>query len=317
MLSEFYDQIQWSTETAGLVFNHELGLWEINVTKPGILYIIINADGHSRSHCVNVIEKFLPKYTNITMFVDEKIPLEFEGELVDNFIRKEVSDPEIITFGDNLTVVAHKPGKAEVIIEGSIITIHVYEAKNLILQCNKTNLKTGDPVFVGSYVYIVPFIETDRGLLPPKTIEWKIDGNDNWEQLYDNSIIIKGEKGGNVIVNAIYINNNEKFEKTITIYFDHKLQLTNQDHINIPLGTTYNLNVVNNEMKKHVTYQIIPYSRSTTNNNVTIDQKGQIYAGSEGRYVIIVNYKSQWLTIPLTITKPSKLYLQSENTQIV
>lgn len=318
--SEFYDQIVWqSNPRDNLTYNNETGKWEITVTKPGRLELILIADDIRRSHPLVVFEKILPKKDHITMFVGETLPIEFDG-LDKDRIKIDSSDPEIVSFGNNLIATAHKPGIVNATayfpdypgFDKVNITIHVLEAKRLILECNKTNLETGDPVYVGSYVHVVPYIETDIGLLPPKTIKWQIDGSDSWEKLYDHSIMIQGEKEGTVVITASSIND---LQNQTRIYYDYKLKLTNPGHIKIPVGSTYDVKPIDD--LQNVTYEIAPYNCLHKVSGVTINETGTIHAGSEGRYVVIVNYKNQWEAIPLTITKPSKVYLQSEATQIV
>lgn len=197
-------------------------------------------------------------------------------------------------------------------VEIAAITINVLEAKNLFLKYNKTDLREGNLLYVGSYVQVVPYIETNLGLHQPKTIKWTVDGSSNWIELYDHSIIVKGEKEGTVFIEASSIND---LHSNVMIDFDYKLQLQDKDRINIPLGATYDVKTVDENMKD-VKYQIISPSNNQVS-GVSIDEKGQIYAGEEGQYIVIVRYKSQWQVIPLTITKPAKLYLQSDEGQIV
>lgn len=314
---EFNDQIKWSSETSNLYYNKSTGFWEITTTKPGKLEIIIVADNIRKTHTVNVLEKVAPKYEYLTMFVGEKIPLEFNGNIEKDTIKVKSNDIEVVSIEENLVAVAHKPGMIQATVyskfENSIITIHVIEAKKLILKCNKTNLQTGDPVYVGSYVHIVPYIETDIGIFPPKTVSWIVDGNYNYEILYDNSIVVKGEKEGTVVVTASSINN---LINNTMIYFDYQLQLQNKEHINIPLGSTYDIKIVDENMT-NITYKIIAESNQQNNNRVTINKDGQIYAGAEGQYIVIIRYKSQWQVIPLSITTPSKLILYPESSNTI
>lgn len=319
--SKLNDLFHWSTETPDLIYNKKTGFWEMNASKIGRNEIILIADDHRRSHIVHVFNKIVPKYDYLTMFVGEKLSLEFANDINEDLIQVTSSNPEIVSFENKIVAVSINTGIIQACIYfidlptvvNANITIHVIEAKNLILEYNETNIQTGDPVYIGSYVHIVPYIETDIGLFTPKSILWNVDGSDNWEYLHDNSILIKGDKEGTVIVSASSINN---LTKSIKIYFDYKLQLKNQDNINIPLGGTYDIKNVADKIPD-IQYKIIAESPQYDVDNVTINKSGQIFAGAEGKFVVIVKYKNQWKTIPLTISKPTQLFLESEKGNII
>lgn len=316
---EFYDQVTWSTPNGDLKYNNETGKWEITATEPGRLELILTADDSRRSHTVTVFEKIKPKHDYIRMFVGESQAIEFEGLDTDK-IKINSSDPDTVSFDDGLIATAHKPGIITAtayfpdypFFDNQNITIHVLEAKGLILECNKTNLRTGDPVYVGSYVHVIPHILTDIGPVPPKTISWTVDGSDNWMKIYDHSIVIQGDKEGTVVIDASSING---LSNKTEIYFDHRLALANGGHIKIPVGTTYQVRP--SVDLENVTYTIAPTSCKDAVSGVTINETGHITAGAEGRYIVIVGYRNQWEAVPLTITTPSKLILESEAAQIV
>ncbi|OHT17140.1 hypothetical protein TRFO_12669 [Tritrichomonas foetus] len=309
-----YQHIKWTAYPENLRLNPETGKWEITMTEAGRFEIELIADDVRRTHDINVYETMQFPYDSITMFVDEKKTLKVYGgpEKLD-MIKIESTNNDIVAIEDNAIAHALKSGSIDVIasvpenpkIGPATLHIRVLDAKDLILDYDS------DHVYVGSYVHIRPFIETDNGQIPASSVGWNVDGNDQWEKLYDNSLIVQGTKEGVVIITAT---TPQHLSKTITIYFDYKLTILDPEHIKIPIGSSYNVQIENN---LDVTYTLTPLNADQGMKYTSISKEGTITAGSEGRYILVVQYKQQWQSRSVSITAPKMMLLQSLAAQVV
>ncbi|KAH0789760.1 putative nuclear pore protein [Histomonas meleagridis] len=300
-----FDLITWACKPDNLTKvdkNH----WEIVPQKPGRINIEIWADDIRSTHDIDIYSNMIFPTDFIKTFVNDKTILKVIGG-PDNtsqilFIS---NDTNVVEIKDENIAISLRPGNATIkaIVPekpemGTCeLRIRVLEAKELILE-----MSTYTP-YVDSYVKIIPLIDTDDGIVSARSVSWNVDGNDKWEKLYDNSLMIQGEKEGYVIITAL---TPHSVSKTIKIYFDYKLELNMPNHLLLPIGAHYDIKVQNN---LPVNYSIQTIEGSDV---ATVNDDGLLTINSIGRFVIIIKYKQQWRAVSVTASIPSSLYLQSQ-----
>lgn len=316
---ESLQQVNWKIiSPENHEFNKDTGILTFTPTKAGIEEIHVVADDIRGSLPVQIYDKMQFALSNQTLLVGDRKFLKLNGNPGLSKIVIESSDPEIITIEDGQVAVCKAPGVVQVTarfkddnnIEPTYATIRVLRALDLLLT---VDVKENTNLFVGSYAHVIPHIQTDSSdpefkFIPATTVTWNIKGNNNWEKLYDNSIIIQGDKEGAVTVKGSIP---QKFTKTVTIDFDERLKLLTPEHVKIPIGSTFDIKVVNNLPVK---YQLNKLEGDSGN---FVDENNTLHAKAKGRFILIVTYKQQWQAVPVTITEPVKLFLQSEAAQVL
>ena len=274
--------------------------WTMVALEPGRYDLEITADDIMATHTVKIFDRMTFEDELIYMYVNEKRILHVVGG-PDN--PKDVeyvsNDTNIVRIEEGTLMVATHPGFAEITAHVPInpaiipakLRVRVLEARALLLE-----VSTQTP-YVDSYVHIVAKIETDIGIRDATTVAWEVDGNNQWEKLYDSSLMVKGANEGFVIVTA---STQQQLTNATKIYFDYKLNVLTPRNILLPVGTRYAITVEDN----------LPVSVTSTGPAIRLD--GQtIHAEQEGESVVIVRYKQQWTVIAVTVSKPNLLYLNS------
>ena len=274
--------------------------WTMVALEPGRYDLEITADDILATHTVKIFDRMTFEEDLIYMYVNEKRILHVVGG-PDNpkDIEYVSNDTSIVRIDDGTHMVAVHPGFAEITahvpsnpaIKPTTLRVRVLEARALLLE-----VSTQTP-YVDSYVHIVARIETDIGIREATSVAWEVDGNNQWEKLYDSSLMVKGAKEGYVIVTA---STWQQLTNTTTIYFDYKLNVLTPRTILLPVGTSYVVTVEDD----------LPVDVTCPTNGVKIEGN-TIHAQQEGEYVVIVKYKQQWSVIGVTVSKPNLLYLNS------
>ncbi|OHT17285.1 hypothetical protein TRFO_41134 [Tritrichomonas foetus] len=296
------DMIQWTSAPSDLQKVKD-NIWEIVATKPGRLEIDIAADDIHSSHSVTVFDKMSFPKPYITMFVGDREPLKVIGGPETGIVFTS-NDTSVVDVGNNKEVVALSPGNATVIatipehpeMGSTDLHIRVINVAKLVLE------QSIDKMYVGSYVHLQPFYITDMGKIPPPEVSWTVSGNDQWEKLYDNSLMIQGDKEGMVTVTAT---TPHKLSESKNLYFDYLLRVTTPQDLNLPVGSSYKIEI-ENSLPVH--YNVIPLEGKQ---GAKIDENGLLTVTEEGKYIVIVQYNKQWTAVHVTVSVPPKLYLQS------
>jgi len=304
--------INWTTETNGLhnTFNNE---WELTPTSTGRIAIIISADNIRATHFVDIIDRLMfANNDTIYMFVGENRFLEVRGGTQSlNDVVLASSNSSIVSTNNNLEIIALSSG--DVVITASdpfkptlgkpSVNVHVMEAVELILHQSVEN------PYVGSIIRIRPEVLTDIGLMPPNKIQWTICNNDNWEKLFDNSLILYAEQSGIIVVTASIQN----LTKTLEINVDPVLKWKTPNLIRIPVGSEYSVSVENNVA---CDYFVKPLECSKKN-MATIDENGTLLITEIGEYVVYARYADQLISATIISSIPSSIFLKVESSSII
>ena len=174
-----YQHITWTwSPTENLTRNPETNKWQMECQSSGRFEFEIMADDVSRTHDINIYEKLAFPEDSITMFVNEFKALRVAGGPENfNMIKLESTNSSIVNIEGNVAY-ALTSGSIDVIatvpenpnIAPATLHIRVLDAKDLSLVYN------GDNLYVGSYVHIRPYIETDGGPIPANRVGWIVDG---------------------------------------------------------------------------------------------------------------------------------------------
>ena len=306
-----WQQVQWTSAPKELFNDHD-NVWKITATKVGPLKIDIGADDIHASHSVMVFDKMSFPQGEIEIFVGDTIPLKVVGGPEKGIIYTS-SDPSIVDIDHSNNAIGLKPGTVSITatvpdhleMGNASITIHVIQIEKLVLE------QSIDKMYVGSFVHIIPLYYTNRGIKPVPEVNWTVSGNDQWEKLYDSSLMVQGEKEGLITLTAV---TPQKFSESKNLYFDYKLTIKSPVDLSIPLGSSYQIEIENN---LPVNYTIIPITNGLSSEANTVNNNGLLKTKQEGKFMIMIAYNDQWSAIHVTVTKPPKLYLQSLSPSVV
>lgn len=303
--NDTFKNIKWNEDTKYLQHIGKSEEWVVTPVEEGMLPITITANNAIRgTKFINISAKIEFQDSTIVMFVGERRPLNLRGGSSALFnVEINSSDDTIAKVEDTLVVGVSKgtavinarvPGHEE--LGEPVVYVRVLEALDLNL------VQSTESPYVGSYVHIKPFIVTDDGDKETNSISWSIDGNDQWQKLYDSSLMIYCDREGWIIVTA---RSSHKIEKTIKIYVDYKLNLLSPPVVLMPQGTKYQVLVENN---LPCNYELLGSHSSST-----IDENGEISANAIGKFAVAIHYKQQWITCAVTVSKPNSLFVEPES----
>ncbi|EAY16853.1 hypothetical protein TVAG_150040 [Trichomonas vaginalis G3] len=309
VLSAFNNEIpttfeDYTASTPGLTHDHD-NEWAITATSEGRIDIVMSALGLSGSRILIVLNKIMIDPENVTMFPGETLIPHIIGAGKNDIVIFSTTDKDVANMDGNI-LRAVSAGKCVITarIEGKPIlgeanlTIHVLHIKDFKI------LQFPEHPYVDSIIHLTPIFETDIGPIIPRTTTWIIEGNNQWEKLYDNSVIIRANSN-----QSIYVNVTSLLESVAQyIEVDDKLELETPREISIPVNHPYTIKVKNN----------LPANHSVLCSEKGLNvQNGTITGTKPGRYVVKTDYKQQWQVTQVTVSTPEELYLQTDAASIL
>ncbi|EAY11099.1 hypothetical protein TVAG_358780 [Trichomonas vaginalis G3] len=310
VLSAFNNEIpttfeDYTTSTPGLTHDYD-NEWIITATSEGRIDIVMSALGLTGSKQLVILNKIMIELENVTMFPGETLIPRIIGAGSNDKVIFSTTDKDVANMDDNIlravragrcVITARIEGKP--ILGEANLTIHVLLIKDFRI------IQFPEHPYINSIIHLTPIFETDIGLVPPRTSNWIIEGNNQWEKLYDNTVIIRADHKGPITVNVT--SHLESIEKDIEV--DDKLELETPREISIPVNHPYTIKVKNNLTVSH--------SVLCNEKGLIVYENGTIIGSRPGRYVIKTEFKQQWQVTQVIISKPEELYLQTDATSIL
>lgn len=306
---------EFTTKTSGLEkIPGTSDEWSITPQEEGRVWIIVEGMGLYASRPLEVLNQIKFEPDNVILYPGETfVPQLIGGGVGDKIIYASTNDS---CANMNKGILgAINPGRCKItaIIKDkpflgvANLTVRVLEIRGIRIE------RFPETPYVDSIIHLKPVLETDIGDQAPRVVSWNVIGSNQWEKLYDNSVIIRADRHG--FVNATI--SCHGFNSTADIYVDPKLELTTPNKISLPVGIRYNISV-NNEFKvddhgipKH-NKTAVEFKSMCSDSSLKVLPNGTIFSDKPGRYIVAAQYKSQWVVTQVTVSGPAELYLQSD-----